>query len=56
MMTIQNVPAYAYSYTFIVARYVDGEYWFWEAYNDGDTAYTVAVEVDGEVFCTVDVQ
>lgn len=50
-MMINNVPDYANDYRFIVARYVDGEYWFWGAWNDRNKANEVAIELgDASVF------
>ena len=49
MMTIQNVPEYAKNYKYIVARRVDGELYFWGAWNDRNKANEVAIEISGEV-------
>ena len=46
---INNLPAYANEYKYIVARRVDGELWFWGAQNDRNKANEVAIEIDGEV-------
>lgn len=47
---INNVPKYAKEKgNYIVARYVDGEWWFYGAYDKG-TAGKVATDVGGEVF------
>lgn len=49
-VTINNVPEYAKEKgKYIVARYVDGEWWFYGAYDKG-TAGNVATDVGGEVF------
>lgn len=49
-VTINNVPEYAKEKSkYIVARYVDGEWWFYGAYDKG-TAGNVATDVGGEVF------
>lgn len=48
-MTIQNVPEYAKNYKYIVARRVDGELYFWGAWNDRNKSNEVAIEIDGEV-------
>lgn len=45
IITINNKPDYAKDYEFIVARYVDGEYWFYGAYSDGFKADKVANEI-----------
>lgn len=47
---INNLPAYAYNYRYVVAMLIDGEYWFWGAYNEGSRAEEVAMEEDGEIF------
>ena len=46
---IKNLPAYAADYRFIVYRVVDGEKWFYGAYNDMRKAYDVAAMVEGYV-------
>ena len=51
MMNINNVPAYAENMKYIVARRVNGQYWFWGAWNDRDRANEVAIEVGCVVFC-----
>lgn len=47
-MKINNLPTTCKKY--IVARYVDGEYWYWGTFEDGAKAERVAVEIDGEIF------
>ena len=47
---INNVAAYAEKYEFIVARPVDGEFWFWGAYRTKADAKEAAEEVEGFVF------
>lgn len=50
MMTIQNMPEYAKNYKYIVARRVDGELYFWGAWNDKDKANSISHELgDGIV-------
>lgn len=46
---INNLPAYANEYKYIVARRVDGELWFWGAWNDRNKANEVAIKIGGEV-------
>lgn len=46
---INNLPAYAANYRFIVYRVVDGEKWFYGAYNDAQWAREVAAMVEGYV-------
>lgn len=52
-MEINNQPAYAKDYEFIVARNCDGEWWFWGAYADGYKAEQAALEINGVVFHNV---
>ncbi len=40
-MKVNNIPAYAKDYNYIVARNVDGELWFWGAYHDYGTAVDI---------------
>lgn len=47
MITINNMPAYANNYEFIVASLVDGELWFYGAYHKEDKAIIVANRIDG---------
>lgn len=53
---INNKPAYASDYEFIVAREVEGEYWFYGAYADGFKAEKVAMAIDGVIFHNVRIQ
>ena len=48
-MKINNLPDYAAEYKFIVYRVVDGEKWFWGAYNDYGRAMYAAGEIGGKV-------
>ena len=50
MTKINNLPAYATKYRYIVARNVDGAFWFYGAYDDGSKAENAAVECNGEIF------
>ena len=38
MTKINNLPTYATEYRYIVARAIDGAFWFYGAYNDGEKA------------------
>ena len=49
MTTINNLPAYASNYEYMVVRLIDGEYWFYGAYSNGRRAESVAFEIGGEV-------
>ena len=46
---INNLPTYANEYKYIVARRVDGELWFWVAWNDRDKANDGAEELGNGV-------
>jgi hypothetical protein len=46
---INNMPAYAANYRFIVYRVVAGEKWFYGAYNDLQWAKEVAAMIEGFV-------
>ena len=50
LTTINNLPKYAADYKYIVAREINGEWWFYGAYNEGAKAEQAAVECDGEIF------
>ena len=50
MTKINNLPTYATEYKYIVARAIDGAFWFYGAYNDGAKAEQAAIECDGEIF------
>ena len=52
MITILNVSAYALKYEYIVARLVDGDWWFYGAWDNAEVAYKVAVLENGQVFQT----
>lgn len=49
-MEILNMPKNVEKYKYIVAREVDGEFWFWGGYNKIETAAEVAEEIEGEIF------
>lgn len=44
---VNNVPEYANHYDWWVVNRVDGELWFWGAWNDRDRANEVALEIGG---------
>ena len=46
---INNIPAYATEYRFIVYTVVDGEKWFYGAYNDITRARDAAEMVEGYI-------
>lgn len=50
MTKINNLPTYATEYRYIVARAIDGAFWFYGAYNDGEKAERAAIECGGEIF------
>lgn len=47
-MTINNMPKDT-TEKYIVARRVNGDLWFWGAWNDRNKANEVAIEIHGEV-------
>lgn len=47
---INNLPENYFEYLYIVARNVDGQYWFWGKYNTAEKAYAVAEEIHGVAF------
>lgn len=51
-MTINNFPAYAKAYRFIVTRSVDGEEWYYGAWDDRESANEQALEIGGSVWMT----
>lgn len=53
---MHNMPNYANDYEFVVARFVDGEYWFWGAYANGWEADKAASAIGGVVFHNVRIQ
>ena len=46
---VQNVASYAKDYKYIVAKRVNGELWFWGAWNDKNKANAVALELGNGV-------
>lgn len=56
IIKINNEPEYAKNYEFVVAREVDGEFWFYGAYTDGWKAERVATEIYGIIFHNVRIQ
>lgn len=49
MNEINNLPIYAKGYNYIVARDVDGELWFWGAWDDRNKANEAALELGNGV-------
>lgn len=49
IVSVNNVPKYANDYEYIVARFIDGELWFWGAYGIESAAEEAAEEVNGIV-------
>ena len=56
MMNLMNMPEYANDYEFVVAREIDGDYWFWGAYEDCFKADRIAHEIGGVVIHDVRIQ
>ena len=46
---INNLPKYAEDKKYIVAREIEGELWFWGAYDDLDKAVNAATEIRGQL-------
>jgi len=44
---VNNTPAYAVNYEWIVAREIANEFWFYGAYNESERASQVANEING---------
>ena len=51
MTKVNNVPAWAWEKYYMVIRFCDGEWWFYDAWNEGEgnDAMTQAWEIDGEI-------
>ena len=49
MNRVQNLPEYANEYQYIVASRIDGDLWFWGAWNNMKKAINAAEEIGGEV-------
>lgn len=56
MTTINNLPDYFTEYPFLVARRVDGDWWFWGSYKTRERAANAAWDNDGEVFTSDEVE
>lgn len=48
-LIINNLPDYATDYDYIVASVVDGNLWFYGAWNNANKAYEMARNIDGAV-------
>lgn len=48
-LIINNLPNYATEYGYIVASVVNGNLWFYGAWNNADKAYKVARNIGGAV-------
>jgi len=46
---VNNVPEMSKDRRFIVFRVVDGENWFYDAWDDFDRALKQAIEIEGQV-------
>ena len=55
-MNLINAPEYASHYEFVVAREIDGDFWFWGAYSDGFKAEQAALEIGGIIVHNVRIQ
>ena len=48
MIEIKNLPPYHERY--VLARYIDGNYWYWGSWNCEEEAYKVARNIGGHIF------
>ena len=48
-LIIKNLSNYATNYNYIVASAVDGDLWFYGAWDNEDAAYEAARSIDGVV-------
>lgn len=48
-MIINNLPAYALFYNYIVVSCVNNEFWFYGSFNDHEQAMRIANEINGRV-------
>ena len=46
---VKNLSSYAINYKYIVASDIDGDLWFYGAWNDKSRAYEVAKNIRGVV-------
>lgn len=46
-----NIPEYAKEKKYVVMREVDGEFYFWGAWDENERANQVASEINGVVIC-----
>lgn len=51
-MMINNKPAYANDYRYIVVRECDRELWFWGAWDELDLASNATEEINGIIIDT----
>lgn len=49
MENINNFPEYAKEYKYIVVQRIDGELWFWGAWDDRNKANEAALELGNGV-------
>lgn len=49
-VSVHNVPAYASNHPYIVARFVNGGFWFWGAYDSLEKAQEAEFETGGVIF------
>lgn len=48
-LIINNLPDYAINYNYIVASVLDGDLWFYGAWDNEDKAYDMARIINGAV-------
>ena len=49
MKNINNLPEYAWEYRYVVAREVNGEFWFYGAFSGIKTAQAAVKEINNGV-------
>lgn len=48
-MKINNVPDWARDKKYITARNVEGDWWFYDSWNDFEEALNQAIEIGGQI-------
>jgi len=48
MIEIKNLPPYHERY--VIAKHIDGNYWYWGSWSSEEEAYKVARNISGYVF------
>lgn len=48
MIKVMNVKRYAINYKYMVAQYIEGNWWFYGAWNNQNDAVDIALKLDNE--------